>query len=280
MYKSLNDVNKFKSVTHSIEICNVGTSHGMNAFYYEDIDMKGFNFALQGQGFYYDHKLLKQYADNISDNAVVLIPVSYMSFHIGFSDNTFKNINPRYYSFLDKEYINDFNYFDYIRYYRFPVLSAGENIIAIFSDKKNVKNMWELRRKNRFEKSELDDEGMEKALTHLRYIENGRSYVDENIDELQNIVDFCRENSFIPVLVTTPFTEYYNVCFSESAYKAFYSIVNEFAEKNSLEYMDYSHNEKYSKNYDLFRDTDHLNLVGRKIFTKEVITDLKIKGVI
>ena len=279
-YRSLNDVEKFRSVPDGIEICNIGTSHGMNAFYYEDINMQGFNFALPSQGFHYDHRVLMQYAGKIRENAVVLIPVSYVSFHIGLDDDALENQNPRYYAFLDKEFIEKFNYFDYIRYRKLPVLSAGENIMAIFTDKKSVKNMWEIRRKSRFEKSELTEEAIKKAQLHLSYIEKGSSNIDGNIRELQNIVEFCRDNSFMPILVTTPFTEQYNVCFTESDLEIFHGLVNGFAERNAVEYLDYSHDEKYSRNHDLFRDADHLNLTGRKMFTEEIIGDLINNGTI
>ncbi len=47
---------KFYNVPDEIEIANFGSSHGNEAFYYDDFGMTGFNFALSSQSVQYDKK--------------------------------------------------------------------------------------------------------------------------------------------------------------------------------------------------------------------------------
>ncbi|MGL4999563.1 MAG: hypothetical protein ACRC5T_11390, partial [Cetobacterium sp.] len=55
--------------------------------------------------------------------------------------------------------------------------------------------------------------------------------------------------------------------------------VNEYFE-NELIYLDYSHDQRFENNLDLFSDDDHLNKKGAEIFTKIVLEDLKAKKIL
>lgn len=72
---------KFMSIEGNIEISNTGSSHGLRAFNYDDIEEYNcFNFALVSQSLSYDYRLVSYYSDQLADNGVMFIPISYFSF--------------------------------------------------------------------------------------------------------------------------------------------------------------------------------------------------------
>ncbi|MGL5903203.1 MAG: hypothetical protein ACRCZO_11005, partial [Cetobacterium sp.] len=83
------------------------------------------------------------------------------------------------------------------------------------------------------------------------------------------------------ILVTTPQTYLYNERIGKNNYEErIYSKIRKINElfENKLIYLDYSHDERFENNLDLFYDDDHLNKKGAEIFTKIVLEDLKSKG--
>lgn len=273
-FKSLNDTQKFMDVPTGIEIANLGNSHGLHAFYYEESNVKGFNFALPAQIFYYDYQILQQYADHIKKGAVVLIPVSYFSFQADTRGDRFMEGNPRYYRFLDPKRIKFFSLADLIRYRFFPVISAEKNLSYILHDKGTDKNYWEIQTSS-MAPEKMAKDGEETAERHLGFIHNGKMFEDENTQYLEKIIAYCQQQGFRPVLITTPYTAYYNQHFPEEVLAAFRQQVMSIARKYDVIYLDYSHDERFSGNGRLFIDSTHLNLPGRKQFSKTVWEDLR-----
>ena len=104
---------KFQEVPDKIQICNLGSSHGLYGFCYDDTSMdSGFNFSLVGQTLEYDNRILTYYKDRINEEAKVIIPISYFSFFGEGEQNTeaFRSKNLRYYKFLPKEYIRYYSF--------------------------------------------------------------------------------------------------------------------------------------------------------------------------
>ena len=64
---------KFCDVPNNIEICNLGSSHGLFGYNYEDIknDHTCFNFALTSQSLSYDYRILKYYENNLQEGCIV-----------------------------------------------------------------------------------------------------------------------------------------------------------------------------------------------------------------
>ena len=99
---------------------------------------------------------------------------------------------------------------------------------------------------------------------------------------LSKIIDLCYENNIVPALVSTPIMDYLNGIFSETGFfETFYRFTYEMKKKYpSLLFFDYSHDEKYSNNWSLFNDPAHLNVTGAKVFTAEIIQNLKDNGLL
>lgn len=114
---------------------------------------------------------------------------------------------------------------------------------------------------------------------YQRHFENKDEYFEE--DKKQSLIDLitlCKENNITPVLITTPFTVYYNQYVSADFLYEFYSVINEIALEYGVSYYDYSHDERFQTNLKYFGDADHLNPDGAVYFTgllTEEVAELK-----
>lgn len=114
---------------------------------------------------------------------------------------------------------------------------------------------------------------------YQRHFENKEEYFEE--DKKQNLIDLitlCKERNITPVLITTPYTVYYNQYVSADFLYEFYSVINEIALEYGVSYYDYSHDERFQTNLKYFGDADHLNPDGAVYFTDlltEEVAELK-----
>lgn len=268
-YRTMNDMEKFYHVPNNLEIVNVGSSHGLYGFDYSESSVNGFNFALNSQDLFYDFQLLKQYQEHmIPGKTVVLIPISYFSMSL---ESYKEESGLRYYRILNPKYIEEFDLNSFLRIRILPVLSAGGSLVRIIKDKR-TETFLDMST-NRFDSQSLSNEAEETAVRHLSYVEmNG---FDRGISLLKEIIVFCQQLKLKPVLITTPFSEYYTKYFSESFLDRFYCIVYSIANEFSIPYFDYSRDPYFWKSPELFIDDDHLNSIGRTIFTKMVIDTIE-----
>ncbi|MBP2172661.1 hypothetical protein [Methanococcus voltae] len=271
-YKSLNDVYKFKNVPQNLELVNFGNSHGMLGLNYDDENYNTFNFALSAQIYYYDYYLLQQYSKNLKKDCVVLIPFSHLCLYQNY-DSEIALQEPRYYGILDHTYLN-LTPEKYIRYEVCPVLSAGEHIGYILKDKANISNSWEYT--NSYMPNHEVKNDVKNIINHYytKPVENRAKVY------LENIIVYCNNNGFKPVLVTIPLTNTYNNEVPPKAYEEFYGYLANVTEKYNITYIDYSNYTEISSNHTLFKDSNHLNLNGRKKFTKILISDLQNKSLL
>ena len=124
--------------------------------------------------------------------------------------------------------------------------------------------------------AEFESKGLAR---YQRHFENKEEYFEE--DKKQNLIDLitlCKERNITPVLITTPYTVYYNQYVSADFLYEFYSVINEIALEYGVSYYDYSHDERFQTNLKYFGDADHLNPDGAVYFTAlltEEVAELK-----
>ena len=114
---------------------------------------------------------------------------------------------------------------------------------------------------------------------YQRHFENKDEYFEaDKKQDLIDLITLCKENNIVPILITTPFTSYYNQYVSADFLYEFYSVINEIAVEYGVSYYDYSHDERFQTNLKYFGDADHLNPEGAVYFTgllTEEIPELK-----
>ena len=272
-FSQKDDLSKFSDVPENLEIVNLGSSHGQCAFDYSELPLKGFNFSLSSQDFFYDLSILSQYQENLVPQAVVLIPVSLFSFGVEREepDSTFQEINPRYYRFLRNDLIYEFSFKKALRYRVLPILSANGNLIRIVWDSSKSNRLAESR--NLIASTEWEKVGKERAEFHISIFDETNFKENQNL--LKQIVGFCREAGFHPILITTPLSKWYLDPIPTEIWGRFHDLVESVSGELDVPYLDYSQDPDFYEEMDLFLDTDHLNLTGRKLFTQKVFHELE-----
>ena len=294
---SKNDEYKFRNVPNGIQICNFGSSHGKDDFNYTawQDEYTTFNFALVMQTASYDYRILQQYIGHLAKDAVVFIPISYFTF--GWDEESkddFRSKNERYYSFLEPEYIKDYDVITAIGIKHFlPLLDDPTSVIRKIRNSLNkmetldqpdtADEMDESVEESEATESEDVDQAEDTAFDFQRHAEEKRllyRIVDKNGDLLvreeelsavYGMVRLCKEHGLRPILITVPFRWEYNDQFEEEYCRQFYEVINQICQDESAEYYDYSHDDRFTNTAEYFRNSDHLSPRGAAVFTDIVI---------
>lgn len=299
---------KFRDVPDGIQICNFGSSHGRGFDYrnWQD-EFTTFNFALNMQTLSYDYLILQQYVGNLAEGGVAFIPVSYFSFgwdEEGMDD--FRSKNERYYPFLQPEYVKEYSWITDIGIRHFqPLLYNPSDVLRNIRNSlsKRALSAWEedteeeaiLLQTYDTKKEEIpvqtedtaeqevpaqtDSEEFdfqrhadEKYRSHHIVDKNGDLVVlEEELNALHGMIRLCREHGIRPILITVPFRWEYNEEFDEKFYGQLHEVIDKVCEDESVEYYDYSHDERFIDSADYFRNSDHLSPKGAVVFTDLMI---------
>lgn len=274
---------RFKYMPETIDICNLGSSHGNRSFVYtEHTDLSTFNFGHNAQTLSYDYRLLDFYQDHLSEGSVVFIPISYFSF-FG-TDETelsdFESKNKRYYLILPKSHIKEYDFITYLCTVPFPATSAGAKLfITLFKKDDSAPKKESIRTADMLDLSENVSTAYWKHFINNRLDSNGNLLLNDiEVQAVYDIIDLCRSKNAIPILVTTPLLQEYTDLVIQKHpdfLPYFYDIVNHISEDTGTLYLDYAFDERFKNDYSLFMDCDHLNTNGAILFTDIVLNDIK-----
>lgn len=276
------EVQKFKNIPTDITLANTGTSHGLASFRYpDDISETVFNFALSGEDIYHDFQTIKQFTDNIADGCVIAIPTSYFSFCMSVDEPSQK----RYYAYMNQEYLRGFNYETLINVKYLPILRSGEFLFKdLINDQTiDVGGAMMEEGKNDYDVAETvavaASEDKEAELYHqaLGRAESWRSgfmivgekHMLANRQLLIDMVNYCKDQGWRPILITTPLHYTLNESFTEEELEKYY-FSNMFAVQKAtgVPYYDMSHDEVFSYNAEYYENSDHLNEDGGNAYTE------------
>lgn len=283
-YRDLWNLRMLGNQIEDVEIANVGSSHGAYDFTYDGLSEDGyscFNFGNVSQTYAYDLALLKEYGHHLEEGCVVFIPISYFSFNNEtVNESEAQALSVKYYHCLSPKNIPDYDLFTDIVTARFPILSAGEDLLKLLPEKLTVHAQED------GETAEMDEAAVAEfanraAARFDRHFNNKETYfLPERETQLLEVIDYCKEHEFTPVLITTPFSVYYTDPVPEDFLDRFYSTVNRIASDTNVNYYDYSHDSRFSENLTLFSDSDHLNAEGADYFMEilaEEVPELREK---
>lgn len=278
--RNTSSTDKFKNVPEKIQICNFGSSHGANGYHYDDLanDYTCFNFAMASQSLDYDWRIMQCYQDKIDDNAVVFITISYFSFY-GIDEtktNNFLSKNKRYYRFLPKEFIKEYDLKTDIFENKLPALTTYENLLIdllrgtkdedIMEDEEsiNMEIYTKAAYKRHFVNEKLDKNG--------ERIQN-----QEHVDSLYNMIELCKKKGVSVILVTTPYLKEYTDIVIENDpefFDDFYGIIDQVVLDTNVRYYDFSRDDRFQKDYGSFVNADHLNHEGAIKFVNILMEEI------
>lgn len=274
-----------EDVPKNIQIANMGSSHAYYGLCYDELEkyrggVYSFNFALSGQVPTYDVRLLKMYKDNLMQGGICLIPVSYFSF-VWQEEKIegFEVKNSRYYRILDYKYIKNYSFEEDVRYNLLPGLYAGEALLDRNRNKDRIESFADEEREERWYHKALDMDVEENAkLAYQGQVSDWNNVIlQEEIEAVYEMIALCREQNVTPVLITFPFTREFNDCADENLKPIFYDIIADIERETETVWYDYSKDTRFIDNKQYFMDSNHLNKIGAKYFTKIIKCEIMDK---
>lgn len=278
----------------NFDLVNLGSSGGKWAFDYSDFangeqggTIKAMNWAWQPQTLQEDYNLLRHYHSILRKGGYVLItimPFTGLNKKTGLKD-AMKYVRLDY----QGEAIQPYMYEQAKRYSQYPMLMGKPAFVALVKyilgrEDKSDRFAKAQVSHNPMTEEQLDSDALgfingwkkqfgisdfEAPLTPQN--QEGREY---RIQLMRELVDFCVERSYTPVYVIPPVTKhlsrYYTPKF-ESLY--IYDYLNQ-VDRDVLT-LDYSKEESLCKD-DLYFNSFFMNRVGRKLFTRRVLSDLNL----
>lgn len=269
----------YDSMPFDVEIANTGTSHGLHAFHYEVTDHVGFNYAMDNQSLPYDYNLIDYYHDHLKKGSILFIPISYSSLWINeFEYDTFESKNQRYFPVLDIAHMRFRTKGEYIINKYFSAITVADKWL-----KKIVKSsdlLEELPSDPLISWEELGRERVQNRL-QIIYKDGEIKPVDEiNLEAIRKLIRLCQENDIKPILITTPYLEYFNTPWPEEVMSVYHGTMKKHVQEFGIEYWDYSNDERFNRSMQFFADTDHLNDLGGIRFTEVIIQDCYDRGIL
>lgn len=265
-YMDLWNLQMLGNQINEVKIANVGSSHGAYDFTYDKLTEAGyscFNFGNVSQTYLYDLALLKEYGNYLDEGCVLFIPVSYFSFNNETVNETeAQALSVKYYHCLSPKNIPDYDLYTDIVTTRLPVLSAGKDLLKLLPDL-NL-SLIVFAKEEGIDESEFANRAAQRFDRHFNNKET--YFLPERKEQLLSLIDYCREHEITPVLITTPFSSYYNELVPESFLDDFYSTINCISSDACVSYYDYSHDKRFHDNLFYFSDSDHLNEEGAAYF--------------
>lgn len=260
-----------------IDFANVGSSHGAYNFNYtmqEERNKTCFNFGHASQTYAYDLALLKEYGEYLDQGCLLFIPVSYFSFNNETVNETeAQALSIKYYHFLSPKNVPDYDLYTDIVTTKLPILSAGTDILKLFPDLNlTLKVQAAEGEDNGINVEEFADRARQRYDRHFN--NKDEYFLPERIEELYDIIAFCEERDIVPILITTPFSQYYTDLVSDEFLQEFESVVDKVVADTGVSYYDYSHDERFQSHLEYFSDADHLNEEGQQYFMEVLLDDL------
>ncbi|MGK7954004.1 MAG: hypothetical protein AB4063_01850 [Crocosphaera sp.] len=261
---------KFFSINETLDIINLGTSHGYS-FDYSDIVLNGDSFNKGSNTPYYDlqnYKYLKKY---LANRALIVLPVSFFSFGVDENRTEISINNP---------FVNDFyEYLPKNSIYSYSVAKSRNLIIyRIQSNFKSLFSGEKQKIKDELFNRDLHIENIRKhAIEKIRFHKKAGTFSDpeKNVNYLSMLITDAQKSGYRLVLVTTPYHQEYNQGFEKDwLNKNYYQYMFYLSNKYNILYLDYSDDSRFTNNDLLFSDSNHLNKKGKTKFSRIFWQDL------
>lgn len=278
----LPDARKFQVYsTFNTKVVNLGSTSAVAAFDYSGLPVKAANWALRRNPLAGDWAVLRNYSSYLdAKGSTVIIPLCPFSALSG----DYEPFEDRYYSVLYPSTIPGYSYVHNVQaqdkitnpimhypwYGIFVDLwhlcfkgnskSLGEDDMA--KDAKNRIYGW------------LKEFAMEDFNTPLSLW--NKDNISSALEYVQNIIDFCRERNITAVLTVPPVYKTLSDKFSTEVKELLFGGFEGIAKKNGVTFINYMTDSQFMNERTLFRDSYLMNKNGARIFTKRILTDLKL----
>lgn len=280
-YKNLDrteETEKYHAMPDGITFAVFGASHGRDAFQAADYpDETFFNFSMSSQTPLYDLMQLRQFRGHLTPGATVVVTVSYMSPFWTESEDSFSDKQERYYRILSPQNIVDCDVGHWVLVRWSPLLTNDcTDVLSAFIHPPELRaDTNTLYGQQVLSPQDIAGEQQRIQKDHLTAVEPAMP--DGNpvmLDALREIAALCRENAWNAVFVTPPYPDVYTQCYSTEILGCFQDLMTSLSAQTGVPWLDYSRDADFSGQYSYFKNIDHLNLSGAKVFSQALQEDL------
>lgn len=277
------DSQKFPPHKKGLQVINLGSNQPKFAFDYSNTDIKGDNWAVGPQTFEYDFSILKKFHSFLAQQGVVVIPICLFSFFLYRKENRITHY--KYYTFLDRDLIVNPSNKEYQKELKYPLLSHPLRIRYLLKDiPKDTRLEWKenpLKAKEELEKDskrwiECWNKEFNINIDNLKLSKKNKDDIQANINILHEMLQFCIDRSYRPIIALLPVTEYLSnklpTNFIEDYILTYINEANTF----NIPVMNYIKDTRFI-NPNLYINSFFFNKKGRILFTETFINDLKSK---
>lgn len=252
----------------TVETLIFGSSHTYNGINPEFLEGRVYSLASFGQNLRYDYSLLSRYSDKYKNLKTVIVPISYFSFFstpYDLEENT-KHYITSYHIYMGCPFGSgtiryNFELADGALFRKKLIACAKRTFMTCspsgFNALKLVDKPKDQEKRFEFNEPKVKD----------------WRYFNDNLNELVNIADFCKNHGVRLILITTPtYCTYYESCDTKQLNKM-YSTINMIKKKYHLPYFDHLTDDRFVE--EDFWDSGHLTDVGAEKFTKILNEEIK-----
>ena len=285
------DVRKFTGnqaftldIPHDLDIVNLGSNQPKFAFDYTGAGVKGMNWAVGPQTLEYDFMILKKFHSFLKEGAFVVIPICPLKMFL----YKFSNVSSvvKYYGCFDKDIIPDYDETQYKHDFRFPLIWHHKRIRFLLKDVQPDKRMELTYNPMSEDQIQYDadywidgcwNKEFSIDICNMSSLSDlNKKSIQTNISILRDMIMFCIERSYRPVIVYLPVTEPLVSKFSDEFVDRFIkAYVSEAISGLGIPVYDYMKDRRFQKN-EYYINSFFMNRVGARFFTEEFMKDLKL----
>lgn len=274
-------------IPHDLQMVNLGSNHPKFALDYSDNDIKGMNWAVGPQTLEYDFMILKKFHSFLCDGATVIIPICPLKMFL-YKYRSFDNI-VKYYAAFDKNIIPDFSEEQYKRKYKYPLLYHPKRLKFLLKDDaedqrmrliSNPMSLQQIKEDAKYWVYRCWNPEFDIDITNMKTpSKQNLEEIEANISILRQMIVFCIERGYKPVITYLPVTKYLSDMFPSDFIDTYVkAYVNRAVEDFDVVQYDYFRDPRF-QNIDYYINSFFMNRVGAKIFTnifvKEVFGESK-----
>jgi hypothetical protein len=307
-----------RPIDQPYQIVKVGNSHAQSGITFKKYNLKGLDLSGVAQRFVFDLALLKQYSRQIDKNAVVLIPVTPISFSHRKADRN-DGLQGNYYGRLAPFLIPDLKWDDYLQAKIFPFVRSGylwrQKYADAVRDRIAEEERWqEPSPSPQAAPTSLATQSAAVVATHTfdffnvnfmarelahpspvdsyKYVDNmnfifhkwyeteefGTQYFAGNRQDLERLIAYCLQQHWRPVLITIPVSQVLMDGLLDDYLPKY--LYDNLAQTNTrgVEYLDFSQKNGIAQDMFLFGNADHLNDNGAAVFSYYLLRELIQRG--
>lgn len=267
--------------TFNTDVINLGSTSGCHAFDYEDLPIRGVNFALSHNPLSGDQAILKNYFGYLnSKGSHVIISLCVFSSLAG----SYDFMEDRFYTLI---YPSSIPHFSYRRQQHIKAIAARPvRKFPLWSFYTELRTLLRGTGHSTLteEQMKADAERWIKGWKHefaLSDFSQPLSLINQDGLKdasfiLNDMISFCKERDIKPVLVLPPMYHTLASKFDSDARKVLLDDLLKTLDDQTVKFLNYMDDTRFSHDITLFQDSFLLNKKGAKKFTKIVLADIGV----